>query len=195
MRSVTQTGVGGTTITLYLPVILFDDGWARLSPSADAIEDPVGDRAREPKPWVQWRRASDNNSEFEKLENGTWKTIGRSREYTPLPRGHALDRTYYTISGGGNSSSGGDLTIVNSAYLQFSTDGKFALSSSYQNISSIPVSSSSRQSGTYVIDGYVLSLKLGDGTTERALIVSSNDESLWLDNTFYCSASPDGGCE
>lgn len=194
-----QTGVGGAVTYYDVPVMLFNDHWVRLSPSVEAIDNPIADRQSFPNQWKEWRVSADNSQETQVLKGTRWDRIGGTESYPPQPPGHKIDRTYFTISGGGNSSFGGEITIVNASWLRFVADGTFRVSSSYQKIAGTQVFvDDTVQTGTYLIDGYILTMTFPNGKTVRRILTSfENNIGLFLDEAYYCEAKHNGdrGCE
>ena len=171
-------GVGGFTTIEFAPVVLFKGGLACsdisvLKPGVDLAQH----RASKPKAWTRWQPAPRGGYQQYNEKSGTWSSFGSGAEYGPLPRGFKLDGVYASIKGGGSVAFGGSTVGAAVRQYTFRSDLTFVRggAASISSSGAVAGSSTADQRGTYLIDGYVLTLKLASGTTETHSIVGHVD--------------------
>ncbi|MBC8138365.1 MAG: hypothetical protein H8F28_21005, partial [Fibrella sp.] len=112
--------------------------------------------------------------------------------YGPLPAakpGERLTGFYSSISGGGNTALGGSTMVVVTDDITFLPNGRFKAGRFAGGMSDqVTATSESATDGTYVLDGYTLTLKYRDGRVERkafAFMEKGEKDSLYLDGSPY----------
>ena len=95
-----------------------------------------------------------------------------------LPAGTKLSGAFQTLSGGGNTATGGDVMVAGGGNYTFRPDGTFS-GGSFGSVSSPGVAAgSTRQTGgTYAVSGYGLTLR-GQGGQERRLFFARYGQDL-----------------
>jgi len=173
-------GVGGMMIVDYEPVVLFKDG-SYYEVEGEALEDIdlAQRRAANPRKWGRWARTatgyalSDSKGQMVDMKLQDGKLFKAFPAETTQNR---LAAKYTRVSGGGNSSLGGDVTIAAQNDLTFAPDGRYMRASSAGAISGggwtgVGTSVSSRKPvagvGSYRIERYTITLTEPNGQTKR----------------------------
>jgi uncharacterized protein DUF6683 len=177
--------LGMTPYTLVMPVALFKSGDVLLDIAE--LTDPSGhnaQRAAHARDWSTWRRGASGLEWQECLQRTppcSWKKFVTT-SVARLPKGHRLEARYHRTSPGGYIQYGHILDMTWSD-LQFRGDGRFTSATGWNGSSTNVVA----RTGTYTIDGYVLTLAYGDGTTEWRTIVSDpkDPKTMWIDGASY----------
>ena len=191
------------------PFVLFRSGDAVLD--MEALVFPGGydaHRAKYPGQWTKWRRAGKG---FEIIvcqpvdpckKPPYWWRVTYDFTKPGLPRGFKFDGNYGTSSG----SFDGTVSAARWRNLRFHRDGRFTT----HNFSSHTVTvnegipdraqtiagghGSKKDGGTYLIDGYRLTLRFDDGTVQQRTIVSDPKPKIgimWLDGDVYTRSDGD----
>ncbi len=186
LRQATSFGAGGMMITTFQPYLLLNDGtfWKKMDVPPMEL-DVQQSRRNDPKSWGQWKM---EGSKIAVMDRTKWTTpvmyLAR-----PATAGTKLEGTYRAVSGGGNTSLGGDVMVMATTNITFSTDGSFeSKSGSGATTSRVSTSSSSTSRGTYSLDGYTIVLKYQDGRTVRKPFVYMNktgDRGIFIGGTGY----------
>jgi hypothetical protein len=181
---------GGFTLDVR-PVILFKDGTACRDMNFVARHDDVAThRMKYPNAWTRWQVIDGKVA----LQNGSrWVYLDFQLKYPPLARGYTLNDVYRHLSGGGNTSFGGDVLIVTEATYQLTSGHRFAqgsfagvLSSSVTSLSVPP-----DQQGDYEIEGYRITLHYDSGkTVTTSFVFNERDPGIiLLSGTSFVSSS------
>jgi hypothetical protein len=171
-----EAGMGGAIYPVYNPYILFKDGSIYKDPVEGLNRfDAVASRTAEPKKWGTWKMSGTTLSvywplEKPKYQNTTWEKSSY-KNILPAKKGEALEGSFKTLTGGGNTALGGDVLVVAAATITFSNDGKFTLAkvagvSSGRDIWE-STNSKSDEAGYYKLDQYSIELKYNNGKTEN----------------------------
>jgi hypothetical protein len=188
----TEMGVGGYFNFVPAPMVLFKSGDALRD--MKQLADPAGleaNKSAHPSAWTKWRR---NGGVLESLEsNNTWKKLPYPKTYDRLAKGFKLSGKYKRLSGTGNVAFGGGSSVTAWSELVFDRSGTFRTSDG-GSVSSVDDRSSAfatgtrpEGSGTYEIEGYVLTLRYAGGHTVYRMITAdaSDPKAIWLDGFGY----------
>lgn len=171
-----EAGMGGAIYPVYNPYVLFKNGSIYKDPVEGLnLFDAVASRTAEPKKWGTWKMSGDAlvihwPLEKPKYQNSTWEKSSY-KNILPAKKGEALEGSFKTLTGGGNTALGGDVLVVAAANITFSKDGKFTLAkvagvSSGRDIWE-NTNSKSDEAGYYKLDQYSIELKYNNGKTEN----------------------------
>lgn len=185
-----QSGVGGYVYYVFDPYIFYKNGIVLRDFEAPPAEIDVAAFSRQnPHDWGKWRRSGAetliywNGARDGKPFHVDTKDI---QPAIPGRRGLRLSGKYSSLSGGGNTAFGGDVTVFSSRDLIFAPDGRFATRSAGGGGSSTvtALSTSPTESGTYAIDGYSITLKFRNGQTVRkAFVIFGSGKGKPVDNS------------
>ena len=168
-------GVGGGAYPVYSPVVLFANGVACkcLESAIDEIDVRRVQR-NTPKKVGKWQKSGSN---YQVSWPGAKKpeilkiTVGPPVE---LPGVNALDGTYQSIGGGGNTAFGGNVQVADVQDLTFHNDGSFSQSNATLATSGAGTGWSKKGStGSWTLSGSTLTLEYGDGKTVRTTVFYS----------------------
>jgi hypothetical protein len=171
-----EAGMGGAIYPVYNPYILFKDGTIYKDPVEGLnLFDVAASRTAEPKKWGTWKMSGTAlvihwPLEKPKYQNSTWEKSSY-KSILPAKKGEAIEGSFKTLTGGGNTALGGDVLVVAAATITFSNDGKFTLAkvagvSSGRDIWE-NTNSKSDEAGYYKLDQYSIELKYNNGKTEH----------------------------
>ena len=180
-------GVGGSLTLDASPLILFKDGSAcrDMNFVVEGLDVPTH-KAMYPRSWTSWKLFDGKVA----LANGTkWVYLDYQLRYPPLPQGQVFDGKFMRLTGGGNTSVGGDVLIVAQAVVRFFPDHRF-VQGSFAGVTSsatVALSTPPDQQGSYEIDGYQIQLRYDDGKLVRtSLVWTPNDpQALYLSGRSY----------
>lgn len=187
-----STGVGGMSIITY-PVSLFlKDGTVYSAPywAPNSFNYKLS-RQLEPQKWGKWTKKGNNFAI--KWGNGNSSTFEVKGSPKPLAAGTKLSGVFESISGGGNTALGGDVSIMNSKVYNFRPNGSFTGDRSTAAISgggaysngSTAASAQSKQAGSYNISGYGITLKSGNGQEQRLFFARYNQDLMYIGSSTY----------
>jgi hypothetical protein len=194
----TGFGVGGMVIIRYDPVLMLKDGWAydgwRLTP---ADLDVNLSRKLEPESWRRFERKNDQIRIQE--QDGKWSKFEKWSQVGSARSGDALQGTFSSIGGGGNTAMGGNTMIAVVDAYTFKKDGTFktdkSVSASGGNEATDPngppgvvATSQNSSSGTYRLDGYTLELRYGNGRVMRRAFLwfdEKEKDAIFIDGTAF----------
>jgi hypothetical protein len=182
-------GVGGFITTSIYPVVLFKDGSALTD--VIGLNNPAAHRRANPENWVQWRRSG---GKIELMKSSSWQAMSFPRTYASLPAGFRLNGLFRRLSGSGNMGVGGSDSVTAVSEYRFWPDGAVVRGGSLGSTASsgdssvVTSSVSPNARGQYRIDGLTLSIRYGDGTSERRILVAdpaNPKTAIWLDGYGY----------
>jgi hypothetical protein len=163
---------GGGIGMKFEPVLVFKNG-----EYCSMVDLPAGDmnaaahKQANPGAWGRWRRRSGRYQVAG--SKGAWFDVNWDQRLTPARAGEELRGTYSSISGGGNTAIGGDVSITNTSQITFLPGRRFRLGSfgmttfgGSSGVSGVATSDSDA-SGTYRVEAGTLELRYGDGRVER----------------------------
>ncbi len=197
----TGFGVGGMVVIRFDPVLLLKDGWAYDGWTVTPADlDVALSRKNEPKAWRRYERRGDQI----RIQNskGVWSDFERWNRVLPASPGDRIVGKFTHLGGGGNIATGGSTMIAAFSAYTFARDGTFtsesAVGASGGNEATDPrgppgvVTTSQRSSqGSYVLDGYTLELRYGNGRIIRRAFLWFDDkekDSIFIDGTAYLLA-------
>lgn len=179
-KSFTSFGVGGMMTQDFEPIILFKDGsyYEIEGPALEDVDLEASRRAR-PIKWGRWSRGgkgfvltnSKGKANDHALQQGSF-----FKAFPAEAAGNTLAAKYTRVSGGGNSSLGGEVTIAAQTDLTFSPDGSYgrasgggAIGSGSQSGVGFGVSSRKPAAGIgrYRIERHTITLVEPNGQTKR----------------------------
>ena len=169
-----NVGVGGMTILEYAPVMLLRDGTAYEDFEVPPTELNIASfKKARPRRVGRWSKTAKG---YSVRFSGDKSASALKFKVKPAAAGQKLAGEYSTISGGGNSAMGGNVTIAVTSDLIFDRQGRFSGErASGANVAgsdsqgSVAVASGSKNAGTYTLSGYALRLKYNDGRVVRKL--------------------------
>ncbi|RYZ82641.1 MAG: hypothetical protein EOP04_21645 [Proteobacteria bacterium] len=188
-------GVGGFLYSTTEPVLIFKDGSACRDMEflvSNLSQDTH--RSQNPEEWTSWRREAGRIQLLS--SDGEWENLGFTTEFAPLAKDTKLDRSYSSLSGGGNVATGGSTVIAIESSYTFSNGGRFikgrfvGSSSEFDGVSTSVSSIAPNLQGSYTIDGYLITFQFDDGTSEvRTFVMDLLDpEVFWLNDTAYSAS-------
>lgn len=125
-------GAGGMLVVTYVPLIFFKDG-STYEIGEAALEDLDLDRERRDRAseWGTWRQ---NGGSFTLSDNrGRQKTYklqdGQLFQAYAAEKGGMRYGKYESVSGGGNSALGGEMSILTQSGMTFTREGRFTTKS------------------------------------------------------------------
>jgi hypothetical protein len=176
LHSETRLGVGGMLIFVYFPYLLLKNGslYEHLTVSPADINEAQS-RQSEPTKWGTWKLDGKALIVTHRNKDGSMTKPNRWTGWSwasPAKPNEKLNRTYGSISGGGNTAMGGGSMVVSSKYITFNSQGQFTYESvgggSYNgSTGSVSAYSSKNSAGTYVLDGYSIELRFNNGQVNR----------------------------
>lgn len=156
----------GEAITIENPVLFFADGMACVDSSFLSLGLTRAEyQAQSPMDFRPWRRNNEGDIEM-KNEAGTFAALASAKVYRPSARGEVLSSRYSPkFAETLGETSEGTLDLV---YDGSFTDGK-------------------GNQGSYLIEGYLITLKYDDGTDKAMTLIIDPDEprDIWLNNEPY----------
>lgn len=179
-RAYTTFGVGGMVISDFEPLVFFQDG-TYYEVEGEALEDVdlAASRREKPARWGRWSRTGDGFTLIDAEGRPSEHALQGGSFFKAFPAeagGNRLAATYTSVSGGGDSMLGGEMTIAAQTDLSFTNDGGYMRASSAGAIGSgdatgVGVSTYSRNpaagAGRYRIERHTITLTEPDGTTRR----------------------------
>lgn len=186
-----QTGVGGYLYVVYVPYLMFGNGdvYRNLATSVDRL-DVASSKKSEPDEWGTW---SENNGEITiKWGDGDSDTWEKDLWYTTqtAKKGEVIAGEYTSISGGGDTAFGGDVITFSSSNISF--DGnRFTYERTGGGSSrDVTAYSSEDKAGTYVLDGYTITLNFNNGASEKKFFYFYPDSKdvFGIGDDYYVSA-------
>lgn len=170
-----QTGVGGAVYPVYNPYILYKDGSIYKHPVTSPMDlDTAASRKDEARKWGTWKLENGILKtmwphEKEKYRTSDWKVSSYKQVRTPS-RGETVGGAFKALSGGGNTSFGGDIQTFVSTHLCFSDAGKFTLNKAAGTMGASQWEThygKDADAGTYEFDSYTIEMKFNSGKKER----------------------------
>lgn len=165
MEQTTGFGVGGMMTFEFDAYAVFKDG--TITSNINTLSGQQS--ARNSKDWGRWSRAG--NGFAVQWGNGKSSQLSGSTFYRTFPAqsGETLQGTYRSIGGGGNTALGGGVMTVDARSITFSPNGQFNTAQTQGGSApGVVASSSSKNSGTYRLDGHVIEMRYADGRVVRS---------------------------
>jgi hypothetical protein len=185
----THMGYGGMLTFDPTPMVLFKSGDVAYMTVLSAPEGLAAHRAAHPKQWLHWRR--DGNAIL--IGSTQWRRLTYTKTLGPAPMGYRLAGNYQSLSGGGNIAVGGSSGVIAWSNLSFDRSGAFTSgggsgSFTETNGGDARVATSgvrADEHGTYVVNGYALTLRYASGRVEQRVIVVDPKEPdvVWIDGS------------
>ena len=169
-------GPGGVTIA-YRPYLLLKDGSIYKHPDVCPYDlDIVKSKQTEPQKWGSWK-ADGKTIVVKFLEKGKIETDRWEENWFWGKQATANEKikgSFKSISGGGNTATGGTFLLVLSDDIMFNDKGQFTLKNSTGSTSSdagvdVVNYSGKDAAGTYVLDEYSVALHFNNGKVIRKL--------------------------
>ncbi len=163
-------GIGGGVTIEYNPYLLLKDGsvYKNLN-SALSNLDVANSKQTEPEQWGTWKIDGKtlsiqwNDGKSNSWDKNWFKAFAAKK-------GDSLNGSYRSLSGGGNTSIGGDTMTVAFDNISFLPNGQFTQNKGAGASSGGTVTNSqSSSSGTYELKDYTIEFRYQDGTIVRKL--------------------------
>jgi hypothetical protein len=182
------TGVGGALIVEYRPYLMFSDGavYKNLATSVDNLV-PALSQASEPDEWGTWKKTG---STFElSWHDGETETWAEDEWFDTRPAATnlQLEGSFHSISGGGNTALGGDVTTFSMKNISFDGDRFTFEATSGGSTSNVTAYSSKDKAGTYRLDGNTVELRFNNGELERKFFYfyPDSDDVFGIGDEYY----------
>jgi hypothetical protein len=166
----------------FKPVVLLRDGRACdcIEEDLDAL-DVAAIQQKHPKDFGIWRQGTDR-IEVQWSGKADWEGLSKVAG-VGLGSAWRSSKRYQRTTSVGTSGAGDWVGAAKE--LAFGDSGRFSLAG---GVSTEISAATSKTAGTYVVSGYMLTLKFDDGTTQRMSAITTPDDPghvLWLDGAAY----------
>lgn len=167
-------GVGGILILEYRPYLLLKDGSIFKHPKTSPYDvNAKTSKQNEPDKWGTWKLLG-KTLVVQLPERGGLKTYEwKEKQWywtKPAVKGEVINGSFLTMSGGGNTASGGSTMIAVSSNIRFNNKGQFTHATSAGATSGGGGAySETDKAGTYKLNGYSIELHYNNGQIVKTL--------------------------
>lgn len=185
-------GIGGGVTVKYNPYLLLKDGSVYKNLNSSLMDlDVARSKQTEPNEWGTWKINGKtfsiqwNDGESDSWDDNWFKAFAAKA-------GDSLNGNYKSLSGGGNTSIGGDVMVVAFDRISFLPNGKFIQNKGAgASTSNTATNSQNSAIGTYKINNHTIEFSYQDGRVVRQLFYfypkkgEKTDETIGIGNSSF----------